>query len=444
MRAFILITVLIYFTIASFSQGLFSIDDKQEKKIIDFTGFGRAVVAGGAENYDLTTTFAELCIKPEMKYDKTYLFADLRFRQANYFNDEKTEIEVKELYGGYQSNFIDFYLGNQIVTWGRADGFNPTNVITPEDYFFLSPEADDQKLSNFMLRSKLRFASNVELDLIGIPFYRPSVYRYDLFLTEDNVEFAEPEFPDKDLEHGMLAGRLNFEYPGIGFSLSYSSGNSPFYGYDVKAIDFGANSINIVNVAKTYRQNALGIDFSIPTKFGILRGEGAYHISNDYNNNIYIPNPDLEYVGAVETRLWEITTIIQYVGKYVIDYGEIEEAVLDDPTSPAAQMIYARDVIFAENELFNRKSFYQEEEFNHALMVSLNRDFNYNTFNVELTGYYNFTSDCYMFRPMLKWKISDYLSAKIGGTYMYGPENSLFAYSSPVLNGIISSMRINF
>ena len=61
------------------------------------------------------------------------------------------QLQLKEAYAGYSGEKMDVLFGNQIVNWGRTDGFNPTNCITPSDYFFLTAEPDDQKLSNFML-----------------------------------------------------------------------------------------------------------------------------------------------------------------------------------------------------------------------------------------------------------------------------------------------------
>ena len=64
---------------------------------------------------------------------------------------------------------------------GRTEGFSPTNNITPNDYFFLSSDPNDQRLSNFMLKMNYRPAIGIGLELIAIPFYKMSRYRFDLF-----------------------------------------------------------------------------------------------------------------------------------------------------------------------------------------------------------------------------------------------------------------------
>ncbi len=60
------------------------------------------------------------------------------------------------------------------------------------------------------------------------------------------------------------------------------------------------------------------------------------------------------------------------------------------------------------------------------------------------SGYYNITFEGYVIRPKLCWKISDALTACTGLSYMYGPEGSLFDYSSPVLSGGFLELKVNF
>ena len=58
--------------------------------------------------------------------------------------------------------------------------------------------------------------------------------------------------------------------------------------------------------------------------------------------------------------------------------------------------------------------------------LTLNKSFAYDTWNVELTGYYNITSKEYMIRPKITWRATDALSLSVGASYMNGPEKSVF------------------
>ncbi|MCD4768618.1 MAG: hypothetical protein K8R35_00425 [Bacteroidales bacterium] len=423
---------------ASRGQGLF------ESAQVEFNGFVRGSAFGGSELYDYSSLFGEFCLQSKLSHGSTYLYADLRFRGGVNFDEEYVEIQLREVYAGYQSDKFDLFLGNQIVTWGRTDGFNPTNNITPNDYFFLTSDMDDQKLSSFMLRMKYRLSPVIDIELIGIPVYSPSNYRFDLFDLGEGVSYGEATLPGKSFGNGSVATRLNFEFSKIGFSVSCFRGYDPFYGFNVKSVDFITGEPVIINTATPYLKNTIGADFSMPVSSWILRGEAAYNITDDYEQFMYIPNPDITYVAGVEHDFWGVTTILQYVGKKTLDFTKLQLPVLSDPSDPLAQIQYAVEMIEYESALFNRKMFYQQEETNHAIVLLLSKAFAYDTWNVELAGYYNITSEDLMIRPKVTWRITDALTASLGGSYMSGPEKSIFDYSAPVLSGVFAELKASF
>jgi hypothetical protein len=94
--------------------------------------------------------------------------------------------------------------------------------------------------------------------------------------------------------------------------------------------------------------------------------------------------------------------------------------------------------------MFNRKIFNQQKRSNHALALTIRKTFAYETITAEMTGYYNITSREYLLRPKVSWKTSDNLTLSIGGHYMAGPEESIFDYSGPVMNGIFLELKASF
>jgi len=415
-----------------------------ESSQAEFNGFVRGSAFGGSELYDYSSLFGEFCLQSKFSQGKTYLYADLRFRGGVNFDEEYVKFQLREVYAGYQSDKFDLFLGNQIVVWGRTDGFNPTNNITPNDYFFLTSDMDDQKLSNFMLRMKYRISSVIDIELIGIPVYSPSDYRFDLFDMGDGVSFGEATLPEKSFGNGSLATRLNFEFSKAGVSVSYFRGYDPFYGFNVQSVDFTTGVAVITNSATPYLKNTIGLDFDLPVSSWILRGEAAYNITDDYEKNMHIPNPDIAYVFGIEHNFGDVTTILQYVGKQTLDFTKLQLPVLTDPSDPLAQIQYANEMIEYESALFNRKMFYQQEKTNHSIVLLLSKAFAYDTWNIEVGGYYNITSGDLMIRPKATWRISDALVASLGGNYMSGPDKSIFDYSAPVLSGIFAELKASF
>ena len=431
-----------------FCQGLFesptSLADNQRGASVEWNGYIKGSVYGGSKDYDFTSLFGELAIQPTLNYNSTFLYSDLRIRSGYFFGNDTVILQLKELYAGYKGNKLQVYLGNQIVQWGRTDGFNPTNNITPNDYFFFSAEPDDQKLSNTMLRVKYLFNPHIDLDLIAIPVYKPSVYRYDLFSMMEGAYFNQATTPDRKLSNGSFAGRLNFELDKAGFSFSYFNGYDPFYGFKVNNIELTTGTPVVQFAPDFYRKQTIGGDFSYFIGSWIVRGEAAYNLTKDYKDNMYIPNPGLNYVIGLEHNFAGITAIFQYIGNLTSDFTELQSPTIIDPNDPLAQMQYYQDMINYEASLFNRKIFQQQEETNHTLFLSLNKSFAHDVLNFELTVYYDLTAKSYLIHPSFKWKINDSLESTLGGNYMDGPDKAIFNFAGPVMNGIYIELKANF
>ena len=70
------------------------------------------------------------------------------------------------------------------------------------------------------------------------------------------------------------------------------------------------NELYRVSVSlSNYLKNTIGADFALPVSSWIFRGEAACNITDDYEQFMYIPNPDIAYVAAVEHNFVGITTI---------------------------------------------------------------------------------------------------------------------------------------
>jgi len=411
---------------------------------IQLNGFVRGSVFGAGETYDLSTTFAELSLQAEFESGNAFLKSDLRFQKGVAFNENMPLIVLKELYAGFRGNKFDVLLGNQIVTWGRTDGFNPTDNITPRDYFFLTADPDDQRTPNFLLRVKYRIIPEIELDVIGVPFFVPSQYRYDLFDMGSQVKFSDEILPSKAIKNGTIAARLNFDFPVVGWSFSYFRGYDSFHGFDVTSVDWSSGSPLITNASRSYQKTSLGADAAVPLGPVIFRGEAAFNLTDRPANEMYIPLSDVSYVAGIETGFSGFTLIGQYIGKFTPDFSDLIVPELTDPLNPLAQMQYANAMIDYENRLFNRRIFYQQEKTNHAVALTISKSFGYEAWQVEFTGYYNLTSEEWMIRPKISWKITDALSASFGANYMVGSDKTLFGYSSTIMNGAFVQLKVSF
>jgi hypothetical protein len=418
--------------------------DKPGKVNFDRLGYVRTSFSGGSRKYDFSSIFAEAGLKGSYAPGNAILKTDVRLRSGTLYNEEFLKLEIKELYAGFRSKKADFSLGSQIVSWGRTDGFNPTNNITPVDYFFLSAEPDDQNIPNILGRIKFRFSEQAELDVIAIPVYKPSVYRFDLFDLGGNVSFSDPSWPEKKLRNGTLAARLNMELPKAGFSFSWFRGYDPLYGFNIRSIQWPANAPVITYALTPYLKNGFGADFAIPAGSWLVKAEGSFNLIRNGGSQPSVPRTNLQYVIGLEKTLGGFLTIVQYIGQAVSGYSALLTPVLTNPSDPAALYRYSNDMVYYETEKFNRKIFHQQEKMNHAVSFTVSKQFAYDIWKADLMAYYNITSEEYFLRFGLGWNISDALSFRSGFYVMNGSDQSLFDYAGAVLNGAFLELKVIF
>ncbi|HQB64030.1 MAG TPA: hypothetical protein PLL21_06565, partial [Sedimentibacter sp.] len=265
--------LLIPFTIGAAAQGGYD-------ATFNLNGYGRASAFGGGSAYAVSSLFSELSLQPSVKTNNALLESDIRIRTGMFFNEKKTELQIRELYVGYKSRNFDVFLGNQIVSWGRTEGFSPTNNITPDDFFFLSSDPNDQKLSNFMLKVDYRPVIGIGLEVIAIPFYKMSRYRFDLFDmsgfdmsgleqfgqfdTSNMIDFGNDMVPEKILANGSYAVRADFDFSAFGGSVSWFRGYDPYHGFNVVSVNWATGQPVVRISSMPYLKNSFGADLAAP------------------------------------------------------------------------------------------------------------------------------------------------------------------------------------
>ncbi len=389
----------------------------------ELNGCLRGVVYGGREDgsdqAELKSTYAEAALKLKVrKQELGDAFAELRFCSGYLFDEQIEPFELREAYLNTYLGPFDFRFGRQIVVWGRADGFNPTNNITPMNMLIRSPEEDDRREGNFLLRSFFNLQP-LRLEAVWIPVYEASTMPFSImsFLTE----IADPNYPDSDLRHSGFAVKLNLELAALDGSLSYFNGYNPQPGLDFEL------SGSIIPTA--YRMHVGGADFSTTLASIGLRGEFAFRYPfEDYESNIYIPNPDLQYVGGLEYQKGVLSLIFQYIGRYVIDYSELAE-----PPAPA-------EMIAQKNRIFSG----QQNQESHALSLRPALQLLHETLSLELFSYYNLTTEELYLRPKLSYDLADALNLVLGADFYSGPDDTAYGIIDKSFSALFMELTASF
>jgi hypothetical protein len=425
---------------------LITVSLSYSQQIPDISGFARASAYGGSKRYDYSSVFGEIAIRGNFTNKNSLFFTDTRLRSGINFGERFSEIEIKELYTGYKTGKIGVYLGNQIVTWGRADFLNPTDNISPSNRFFLSSDPDDQRLSNFMFRFKMEIMEGINGEIVLVPVYKPSEYRYDLFELGEDISFSSMTLPSKILRNSSFAIKLDFSFNRVDLSVSYFRGYDHNYGFRMVSFtsDITSGSFTIRNSATPYLKNTFGTDLAVTAGNFILKGEAALNMSSNYENEIHIPNPSVECVSGIETRIFNSTLSLEYICKYTFDFKPLSEPLPPDPGYPEQMSEYIMEYARYEFAQLNRKIFSQQKKYNHG--ISLNFTKNLFNENVETTlcGYYNLTSSEAICRGVIRWRINDCLSFTAGINYLSGPEKTPFYYTKDLISGVFTELRVSF
>ena len=126
-------------------------------KTFELNGYARSVVFGGKvhkkNKAEIKSVYGEASLKlrvPKKGFGSG--FAEIRFRKGNEFNEYVSELNLREAFVNTYVGSFDFSIGHQIIAWGRADGINPTDNISPKNMIIRSLDEDDKKEGNFLIR----------------------------------------------------------------------------------------------------------------------------------------------------------------------------------------------------------------------------------------------------------------------------------------------------
>ncbi len=452
-----IILVIIAFQAAAYTQGLFEAGDTEKREpAFQLSGYGRGVLYAGPydsqELPEIRSGYGEAALKINaFSGSRGKLYSEIRFRSGYEYNEQINQFQLREAYADLFLGDFDLRAGQQIIAWGRADGINPTNNLTPLDYFVRSPEPDDIRMGNFLFRGRYTIKSCIRLEGIWVPVYRHSVYRFDLFDMPGFVNFTDAYNPDAALKNGSFAGKIEFLFDRFDGSFSWFSGYDPMPGIEAGPLpDTPGENPSIDMYARPFRQQTGGLDFSFGLgSFGI-RGEAAYREPDGgYKGEIFVPNRDLRYVLGIDRSFGIFSMMVMYSGQYVFDFEEmqmLENFPEIEPEMLQQPVVWGMLGPLMDQQLagFNRIVFDQTKEIMHSLTARPAVSLFHNVLELEIFGLYNFSTEEWTLLPKMSWKVSDNLKLGIGGQYFDGPPNTRYDLIAPVFNGGFMELRYTF
>lgn len=422
----------------------------------DLNGYVRSDVfvgpTSGVAGPTLKTAYGELALKlrvRKQKYGDAY--AEARLRSGTENGEQQTALSLREAFVNLYLGPLDLRLGQQIIVWGRADGFNPTNNLTPFDFQTRSPVEDDRRLANAGARAFMSLAP-FRLEGVWMPLYSPTRLP-DGVVLPDGVSFGDPNNPEPKLKNGLGAGRLHLELPAFEASASYVFGYAPLPGIALRDFNAGRN-YGIRIAQRPYKQHVFGADFStVVADYLGVRGEAAYRIPLRWRQKVYAARPDLQYVLGVDHSFGSLSVIAQYVGRHVFDWARQREpsppfdpSILGTLQDPLPQL--AADTVTASiNEVLaarNQTLFAQTVATQHLISLRLEWLALHDTLSLSALGLANFTTEEWLLYPKIGYQISDEMSTSVGAEIYQGPNGTLLGLLEKERSAAYAELRFGF
>ena len=236
----------------------------------------------------------------------------------------EARLELGEAFAKLFLGDFDLSVGNQTVAWGSADGFNPVDVVNPQD---LSFPFGAEKLPVPLLRAVYNAPSDIKVDAVIIPAFRASRLpdaRYQpaqSFQPPPGVTIVGQEAPIENLP-GVALGNVQYGVrttfgldllDGADISLSYFGGYRTDPTVSVKLIPAAQPGQFTVQPVFDYDWiHLVGVDFSASVAGSVVRGEAAYTFTRDpVGSDPAVGNPSFEAVLGAEYTFGEVFTSLQ-------------------------------------------------------------------------------------------------------------------------------------
>ncbi|MCD6331974.1 MAG: hypothetical protein J7L89_01750, partial [Bacteroidales bacterium] len=375
-------------------------------------------------------------------------YGEIRFRSGFEFGTPVSELEIREAYVDLNLGWASLRAGKQILAWGRADGFNPTDNLTPRNYFVRSPLPDDMRMGNYALSLNLHPVEALRIELDYLPRFEPSVYRFDLVNLPDYLNINPIIRPETNLSNGIWAVKADVILSQIEGSVSY------LHGYDLlPALNPGTmpqppfESFEVGIIPITFKQQILGADFATSIGKTGLRGEIAWRQPDSlFSGYPFMPHSEWQWSVSLDRSLGAFHLILGYSGKLVESFKAMDTPVIPDPNllSDPSTWPYLGSMFGNFLEYANRILFDQTKEWSHILLFRPSVKLFHEVLEAEINSFYNFSTKEYFIWPGITWHVSDALNATLGYQYYYGPEFTRLNWVAKMLNGPYLEFRLTF
>lgn len=314
------------------------------------------------------------------------------------------ESTLLESYLALRTETSEWRIGKQIVAWGRADGINPTDNLTPRNFTVLLPFEEDQRLGLTAFKLDYYLTEQHTLTFFTTPEFTPST----LPRPTDGTQIVETR-PGSALKDSTVALKLNKTGDDIDWSASYFRG----YSHLPDATLIGMSGGFPVLQWHYDKIEVWGADFA--KNFGRwgVRGELAYYATQDkVGSDPAIKNPFLFYViGADRTFFDNLNVNLQFIGRRVSDFHD--PATINDPLLRT---------VATQNAITDG----QQDRESYGLSTRISDKWLNDTLETEMLVFGYITRPNYYIRPLVRYAFDDRFKGTLGGEIYTGADDTFY------------------
>jgi hypothetical protein len=343
-------------------------------------------------------------LKLDRKIAKDWgVFVEGYINREDPFDTRHNTSRFREAYVENRTGDWDFRFGKQIIAWGRADRFNPTDNLTPRDFSLLTADTDEDRFGSVAAKVSWNLNSSTSVTGVWLPRFRPHVFA---FPAQASVT-TDHEIPDSAKQWAV---KLDQSGKAVDWSVSY------FDGFDLTPdVSFGGVNSSGLIVAKLRhnRTRVLGADAATTLGAYRLATEIAYTRTEDSGGD----NPDIKnshwyaVVGLERSFTDNLTINSQLFMRRVNHYANPE-----DIANPGVQPFAI------QNAILNNQ--YDKQQYGLTLRIA-KKWFN-ETLEGELAGSLLLKRSGYLIRPKLVYAYSDNIKFIGGFEYFAGSDNTAY------------------
>lgn len=336
------------------------------------------------------------------------------FRAVSYYTyDGLTRsgvLELKEAYLDYYSSLVDLRFGKQIITWGKADELNPTDVLSPQNMTNILEDKGIRKLGLVFLKSDwnldvftLSAIWKPEFEFTRVP---PIDSRWAFFSIPGVSSLPAPVYPNRELKNTEWAFKLSRTIGRLDFTVSWFDGWDNIF---TPELAFNPTTHQPqLNRLTFHRTRMLGGDFASAAGPVGFWGEGAYFFTEDKDgNDPNIKNPYAQFVIGADYDLGENLKVnVQY-------FQEVITKTDNDAEQTAEEHIISK--LGLGLPLQQAVSCRIEKKFGEG-----------EAHKVELMTLYDARHSGVMISPKLAYSPEDAFSVEVGGAFFSGRSESFY------------------